>query len=133
MANAMHSEIVREVAELQVELKKRQWLSALRWRQRMKTCLASSGIGFTEWLVLDATWSLVDRTGDAVSENEVAKALELDAMTIWHALAVLDHRELVSRGCSMSGKAWRLFVTGKGADLLRAVKPVVERASALSP
>lgn len=121
-----------DVAEQQVELKKRQWLAALRWRRRMKTCLAATGISFTEWLVLDATWSLVHRTGDAVSQNEVARDLELDAMTIWHAMAVLDHRGFVSRGCSMSGKAWRVFVTSKGADFLRAVKPGLAGASALA-
>lgn len=80
--------------------------------------------------MLDATWSLVSRTGDAVSQNDVASDLEIDAMTIWHAMAVLDHRGLVSRGCSMSGKAWRVFVTGEGVDLLRAVKPSLEGASA---
>jgi DNA-binding MarR family transcriptional regulator len=96
----------------------------------MKTYLSSIGISFTEWLVLDATWALVDRTGDAVSENEVGRALELDAMTIWHAMAVLEHGGLVHRGCSMSGKSWRVFVTRKGADLLRAVKPALEQASA---
>ncbi len=121
-----------EFAAQQVELKTRQWLAALRWRRRMKACLAATGISFTEWLVLDATWSLVHRTGDAVSQNEVARDLELDAMTIWHAMAVLDHRGFVSRGCSMSGKAWRVFVTSKGADFLRAVKPGLEGASALA-
>jgi len=133
MANAIDGEMAREVAELQLELKKRQWLSALRWRERMTTCLARSGIAFGEWLVLDAIWTRVNRTGDAVSENEIAKELALDAMAVWHALAVLDHRGLVSRGCSMSGKAWRVFVTRKGANLLRAIKPGLERASAPAP
>ena len=130
MANAIDETLVRELTELQLELKKRQWLAALRWRERMKTYLSSMGISFTEWLVLDATWSLVDRTGDAVSQNEVGRALELDAMSIWHAMAVLEHRGLVHRGCSMSGKSWRVFVTRRGADLLRAVKPALEQASA---
>jgi len=127
---AVDAAMARTVADLQLELKKRQWLAALRWRQRMKTCLAPSGLTFTEWLVLDATWSLVDRTGDAISQSDVAADLEIDAMTIWHAMAVLDHRGLVSRGCSMSGKAWRVFVTRAGVDLLRAVKPSLELGSA---
>jgi DNA-binding MarR family transcriptional regulator len=133
MTHASDSTMADEIAELQLELKKRQWLAALRWRQRMKTYLSSTGIGFTEWLVLDATWTLVHRTGDAVSQNEIARDLELDAMTIWHAMAVLDHRGFVSRGCSMSGKAWRVFVTRKGADFLRAIKPGLEGASAPAP
>jgi len=132
MANAVDAGMAREVAELQLELKKRQWLSAVRWRQRVKACLAPSGISFTEWLVLDTTCSLMHRTGDAVNQNEVGKALELDGLTIWHAMAVLDHRGLMGRGCSMSGKAWRVFVTRKGADLLRAVQPGLEGASAVS-
>jgi len=45
MANAIDTAMARELAELQLELKKRQWLSALRWRQRMNTWLSSSGIG----------------------------------------------------------------------------------------
>ncbi|HYQ41769.1 MAG TPA: hypothetical protein VER11_07370 [Polyangiaceae bacterium] len=132
MANSIEGELGQQVAELQLELKKRQWLAAQRWRERMKACLAASGLTFTEWLVLDAIWSLVHRTGDAVSQNELGKELELDAMTLWHALAVLEHHGFVSRGCSMSGKAWRAFATRKGADLLRAVKPNVEGASSLS-
>jgi len=125
--------MAREITELQLELKKRQWLAALRWRRRMKTCLASSGITFTEWLVLDATWSLVSRSGDAVSQNDVARDIEVDAMTIWHAMGVLDHRGLVSRGCSMSGKAWRVFVTNEGLNLLRALKPGLGEVSAAEP
>ncbi len=119
------------MAELKLEVKKRQWLAALRWHQQIKTCLASSGMTFTEWLVLDATWSLVSRSGDAVSENELKSALEIDALTIWHAMAVLDHRRLVSRGCSMSGKGWRVLVTSEGVDFLRALKPHLEAASAV--
>jgi len=133
MVNAVDTEMLRELAELQLELKKRQLFSALRWRQRVETCLTGSGIGFDEWLLLDAIWSRLERTGDAVSEVEVARDLELDALTVWHSMAVLYHRGLVSRGCSMSGKAWRVFVTGKGADLLRVLEPALERASAASP
>jgi DNA-binding MarR family transcriptional regulator len=130
MANAVNQAMARELAELQLELKKRQWWAAVRWRERMRAYLSTSGLTFTEWLVLDTTWSLVNRTGDAVSQNELARDLELDALTIWHAMAVLDHRGLVSRGCSISGKAWRVFVTSKGADLLRTIKPGLEGASA---
>ncbi len=129
MAGAIAGVMARELAGLQLELKKRQWLAALRWRRRMEVCLASPGLTFTEWLVLDATRCLVSRNGDAVNPNDVASELELDAMTIWHAMAVLDHRGLVSRGCSMSGKAWRVFVTGEGVDLLHALKPGLELAS----
>lgn len=127
---AVDAAMVRAVADLQLELKKRQWLAALRWRQRVKACLAPSGLTFTEWLVLDATAALVDRTGAAVSQNDVGASLELDAMALWHAMAVLDHAGLVSRGGSMSGKAWRVLVTRAGADLLCSVKPSLELASA---
>ncbi len=133
MGNAIDQTLAREFTELQLELKKRQWLAAQRWHRRMKASLSSLGIGFTEWLVLDATWTLVNRSGDAVSQQDVCRDLELDPMTIWHAMAVLDHRGLVCRGCSMSGKAWRVFVTRKGADVLRAVKPGLELASAPAP
>jgi DNA-binding MarR family transcriptional regulator len=132
MANAVNVGMAREVAELQLELKKRQWLLALRWRQRVLACLAPLGISFTEWLVLETTWSLMHRTGDAVNQNELGKDLELDGLTVWHAMAVLEHRGLVSRGCSISGKTWRVFVTRKGADLLRALQPALEGASAAS-
>jgi DNA-binding MarR family transcriptional regulator len=130
MAEAIERAMARELAELQLELKKRQWLAALRWRRHMKACLASSGITFTEWLVLDATWSLGSRTGSAVSPNEVAVDLEIDALTLWHAMAVLDQRGLVSRGPSMSGKSWHVSVTREGVDLLHALKPSIEMLSA---
>lgn len=132
MANAVNVGMASELAELQLELKKHQWLAAVRWRQRVNACLVPLGVSFIEWLVLDATWSLVHRTGDAVSQNELGKDLELDSLTVWHAMAGLEHRGLVSRGCSMSGKTWRVFVTRQGADLLRAIQPGVEGASAAS-
>lgn len=121
-----------EVAELQLELKKRQWLAALRWRSRIEMCLAPSGMTFTEWQVLDTTRSLVRKSGGAVGPNEVAKQLELDTMTLWHTMAVLEHRGLVSRDRSLSGKVWRVWVTRKGADLLEAVEPSLAGASLAS-
>jgi len=130
MVGAIQRAMARELAELQLELKKRQWLAALRWNRRMKTCLASSGVTFTEWLVLDATRSLVDQSGDAVTQNDVARELDLDAMTIWHAMAVLDHRGLVRHARSLSGKGWRVLLTKQGADLLSAVQPRLQSASA---
>jgi len=129
MVEAIDEEL-DEMVDLQLERQKRQWLSALRWRRRMKAALEPSGLTFTEWLVLDATRSLVNRSGDCVSPNDVAHDIEIDAMANWHAMAVLDHRGLVSRGCSMSGKAWRVFVTQKGLDLLRATQPNLEQVSA---
>ena len=117
------------MAELPLDVKKQQWLTAQRWRQQVTTCLETAGLNFNEWLVLDATWLLVNRSGNAVSQAEVARNLELDAMTLWHAMAVLEHRGLVSRGRTLSG-AWRVFVTQEGVDRLRAIEPRLELASA---
>ena len=118
------------MAELQLDVKKQHWLGAQRWRQHIKACLESTGLTFDEWLVLDSTRSLVRQTGSAVSQAEVARGLELDAMTLWHVMAVLDQRGLVSRGRTLSGKAWRVFVTKEGVELLRVLEPRLELASA---
>jgi len=132
MANSVDVGISEELSEIQLESKKHEWLSAVSWQKRVQACLAPTGISFTEWLVLDATWLLMHRTGDAVSQYELGKDLELDELTVWHAMAVLDHQGLVSRGRSLSGKGWRVVVTRKGAELLAALEPSIEGASAIS-
>jgi len=131
MANAVETRLTRELAQAQVELKKQQWLAAARWEKRVNESLGPAGITFRQWLILDEIGSRVERTGDGVRENQLARTLELDGLTLWHAMAVLDHRGFVSRGCSMTGKARPVFVTYKGAEMLRGLQSRLEGASAL--
>jgi DNA-binding MarR family transcriptional regulator len=106
-----------------------QWLCAARWRRRVERSLKGSGLTFREWLVLDAASFLVEETGDAVSQNQVASHLELERQAISEVIRPLEKMDLVSRGPAMSGKAWRVFVTAEGWALLRRFAPNVESAS----
>jgi DNA-binding MarR family transcriptional regulator len=89
------------------------------------------GIGaqLRQWLVLDATRLLMRRTGDAVSQSQVAVHLELDRQALSDAMPLLERMGLVSRGAGMSGPAWRVYVTDEGLSLLRQYRQSIELVS----
>ena len=118
---------------LAAESKREQWLAAMSWRRRVEAVVATSGLTFTQWLVLDATNYLIEMTEDAVSQSQVSAHLELDRMTLSHAMTALVEKGLVDRGGAMSGMAWRIFLTPKGSALLDELGPGIETASTGSP
>jgi DNA-binding MarR family transcriptional regulator len=95
----------------------------------VEQALKGSGLNFRQWLVLDATRILERRTGDAVSQNQVAIHLGLERQALSDAMPVLERMQLVSRGPAMSGLAWRVYVTKQGLTLLRRYRPGIEVAS----
>jgi len=105
------------------------WRAACRWRRAVEAVLSEAGLKFTEWLVLEATHRSIVQTKDAVSQNHVARALELDRMTLSAAMRRLERRGLVDRGPTFQCHAWRVFVTHKGVALLRDLQPRIEAVS----
>ena len=103
----------------------------MRWQRSVENAVVESGLTFTQWLVLDATGQLIEETGDAVSQNDVARRLELDRMTISRVMRVLERKRLVSRGIDLTGRAWRVFLCEEAEALLRDLAPTIEAASAL--
>jgi len=95
----------------------------------VERALKGSGLNFRQWLVLDATRLLERRTGDAVSQSQVAVHLELGRQALSEAMPALERMQLVSRGPAMSGLAWRVYVTKQGLTLLRQYRQGIETAS----
>jgi DNA-binding MarR family transcriptional regulator len=110
-------------------LAKGQWLAAARWRRRVDRALSGSGLNFRQWLVLDATRFLIKTTHDAVSQNQVAVHLELERQALSEVMPPLERMGLVRRSPTMSGTAWRVYVTKEGVELLRRLAPSIELAS----
>ena len=103
----------------------------MRWRRQVEALLAGIEISFTQWLVLDALQGLIAETEDAVSQNDVARRLELDRMTISLVMRALERKQLVSRGIDITGRAWRVLLTTEAEALLREYAASIEAASAL--
>jgi DNA-binding MarR family transcriptional regulator len=109
---------------------KLQWREAERWRRRVEGALVGSGLTFRQWLVLDAIRFLVEKTGDAVNQNQIAAYVELDRRAISDVMGPLERKWLVSRGPPMSGWAWRVFLTEEAEVLLGDHEEAIEFASA---
>ncbi|HEY3255660.1 MAG TPA: MarR family transcriptional regulator, partial [Polyangiaceae bacterium] len=100
-----------------------EWLRAVRWRKRIESALAPSGLTFTQWLVLDATRTLFRATEDAVSQGDVAAHLEMHRATVSEAMIALDRKGLVDRGCAAEGPSWRIILTDEASQLLKHLEP----------
>lgn len=111
------------------ELRKAEWLEAMRWRRRVESTCAASGLSFTQWLLLHSARRLIEETNDAVIQAQIAARIELDQTTVSQILRRLEGRRLVSRGGDMTGKAWRVYLTEEAVRLLRDLEDDVEAAS----
>ncbi len=85
------------------EARKARWFAAMRWRRQVEALLAGVGVTFTQWLVLDALRELIAAMEDAVSQNDVARRLELDRVTVSEVMRALERKQLVSRGIDITG------------------------------
>jgi DNA-binding MarR family transcriptional regulator len=106
------------------------WREAQRWRRRVEGALLASGLTFREWLVLDAIRFLVQETGDAINQNQIAALLELDRRAISDLMKLLEKKWLVSRGPAMNCRDWRVFISEDAGMLLSDLEKGIELASA---
>ncbi len=108
---------------------KAQWWRAMRWRAAVESRLAGTGLTFTQWLVLDALRDLIRESDDAVNQSEVAARVALSRANVSFVMGALERKWLVSRGPDLTGRAWRIFLTDSGEQLLCAVTARVEAAA----
>ncbi len=95
-----------------------QWVGARRWQLSVTRKVAQVGLRFNEWLVLVTTLKLTRAKQDAVSQNDVCRAIGLTRMQVAVAMRRIDNLGLVSRGPDVDGFMWRVFVTKKGQALV---------------
>ena len=111
-------------------VRKAEWLASMRWRRRIQSVCAGSGLTFTQWLLLDSVRQLIAETEDAVIQAEIAARLELDPATVSEVTQRLESKDLLSRGEDISTNAWRVFLTEQAEGLLRELDARIEAASA---
>ncbi len=103
---------------------------AMAWRREAEKELAEVELTLTQWMVLDATRSLVVSTKDAVSQADVALQTEIDRMTVSQVMRNLEKADLVDRGPAADGRAYRIILTARGE---RAAKRGASQIEAASP
>ncbi|HEY3495793.1 MAG TPA: hypothetical protein VGK73_13940 [Polyangiaceae bacterium] len=112
-----------------VELAKAQYLAAWRWRRGVEKSLAPMKLTLTQWLVLEATASLIAERDDAVNQNAVAARTELDRMTISQVMTTLAVRSLVDRAPDLDGRAYRIYLTQRGKRCVSRAARLVASAT----
>ena len=112
------------------ELRKAEWLEAMRWRRRVESACAASELTFPQWLLLHSARRLIEETQDAVIQAQIAARIELDPTTVSQVVRRLEARQLISRGGDMTGKAWRVHLTDEASRLLRVLDDPIEATSA---
>ena len=102
----------------------------MAWRREAEKGLAGLELTLAQWIVLDATRSLVESTKDAVTQADVAQHTEMDRMTISQVMRNLERAGLVDRGPSLDARAWRIILTGRGERTVKQGAAQIEAASA---
>lgn len=105
------------------------WRVAGRWRRQVNAELTPLGLTLVQWSILEETHRLIVDTGDAVSQMAVASGLEMDKMTLSHAMRALQRRGLVDRGPDLTGPAYRIWLTSEGERMRQQGCERVEVAS----
>ena len=111
------------------DIRKAEWLAAMRWRRQVQSICSGVGLTFTQWLLLDSTRQLIKETEDAVIQAQIAARTELDQATICTVTQRLEAKGFVDRDVDITGKAWRVILTEKAEQLLSELDPRVESAS----
>ena len=111
------------------DLRKAQWLAAMRWRKQIQAACVVQGLAFPQWLLLDAIRQLIAETEDAVIQAQIAARLELDQARVSEVTRQLEAKGLVDRRDDTTGKAWRVILTEKAQRLLGELEATVESVS----
>jgi DNA-binding MarR family transcriptional regulator len=90
------------------------WRAAVRWRREVERALGEVGLTLIQWLVLDAAAALVREQGDAVSQSEIGRRVEVDRATLSELMMRLAQRGLVDRDIDATGASYRIYLTDSG-------------------
>ena len=102
---------------------------AMRFRRKANRALRRLGVSFAQWRALEATWRLIRRTDDAVSQLDVSRELDLDESSLSRLMRALSERGLVDHRPDAWFFAYRVLVSAKGEQLLLAAYPLVLAAA----
>ena len=98
---------------------RRRWREARQFQVRAQRALGAIGMPFVEWLLLESLQELIDETGDAVSQAQVADRAGLTKMIASYWMGLMDEHGLIDRGPALDGRSYRVYVGERGADALK--------------
>jgi DNA-binding MarR family transcriptional regulator len=104
------------------------WVHAARLRRAVEVALRRSGLSFALWWTLYTTDQLIREVGDAVSQQSVARRMDLDKSSVSYLMTTLANRGLVDRGPDAFSWMYRIWLSDKGSALLAASTIAVTRA-----
>lgn len=103
--------VVRPTAQL-----RQRWRDARQFQTRAQNAL--KGYAFFEWLLLEALQELLDETGDAVSQIQIAERAGLTKMLTSYWMSDMADRGLVDRGPALDGRSYRIIMSTLGTRVL---------------
>jgi DNA-binding MarR family transcriptional regulator len=118
-------DVVLSLEEQRVDAVLAVWLNGVRFRRAAQRALKKHGIGFSQWRVLLATDRIQREYGDAMSQIEVARRLEMDEGTVSAAMRKLFRAGLVDIAPAFWSTLNRVLITTKGRGLLESTRQVV--------
>jgi DNA-binding MarR family transcriptional regulator len=118
--------VVRKSAS---DVRKLEWLKAVRWRRKVEAALAESGLTFTQWLVLEAIRELNEETDEDPIQNEIALRVELDRATVSPVIQLLGRKRLLDRGVDRHFAAWSVTLNERAEVLLRSYRQRIDELS----
>lgn len=100
---------------------------ARRWRRELDQRMAALGLSDAAWPPLVH----LDRSGDGITQNELAARCGIDGSTLVRLLDMLGDQGLIERLMSPTDRRSRLvFLTTKGRQALTSVYRVLHQAEA---
>jgi DNA-binding MarR family transcriptional regulator len=90
------------------------WTSARRFQESVQEALATEGITFMEWLLLETLQELITERGDAVSQADLARRTGISDRVISYWMRQMTEYGAVDRGPTPDGRAWRVILTRGG-------------------
>jgi len=111
------------------DIRKLEWLKAMRWRRKVEAVLAPAELTFPQWLVLEAIRELREETDEDPIQNEVAKRAELAQATVSPVIQLLVRRQLVKRGVDRHFAAWSVGLDERAERLLRDYRHSIDELS----
>lgn len=117
--------LARTADEAEVDALLARLHDAARFKRAVMRLLRGQGVNFVEWRVLRATQQALQATGDAVSQELVARYAAMDFGSVQKGVRRLERRGLVDISFDQWGWSQRIWMSATGTELLQRIEPLV--------
>jgi hypothetical protein len=98
---------------------RKRWRDARQFQVHAQEVLASVGVPFVQWVVLESLRELSLERRDAATPTRVAERTGLSRMVTSYWLILLDEKGLIDRAARRSGNAYLVLLSPRGEETLR--------------